>query len=209
MSEYKVKILKNGQSPDQEIARIGISLNNPKLTGKKFEAFIEWLGTRYEHVIVQLADSLHRHNIAVWHNMPLDKAHNHALACGDEWMEKHHHMLQRLPSYNLVRWDERLNSIDLAPYMAQVSNIFNAETNDSGKLMRLYIDNYMLRQAFNSSAQQETAYNASRNYVLEESAVYMALFDSEPAAEIYPGSYLPLPDHPNKSFTSIDFIKRK
>jgi tRNA-dependent cyclodipeptide synthase len=208
MSTYKVKVTHSGGWQDHDTARIAISLKNPKQQGKKFDAIIDWLTPRFNHVVIQLADTLHRHNIAIDEGLDLKAAHKRAVEYGDIWLESHHHLFDKLPSHQVIRWVDRLTQIDINTYYPQLEQIMHANDNTSAN-MRKYIDDYMLRRKFVSDNEKQAAYNASRNYVLEESAIYLGLFETERAAEIYPGSYLPLPEHPNKSFTSIDFIRKR
>lgn len=208
MSTYKVKVTHSGGWQDFDTARIAISLKNPKQQGKKFGAIIDWLSPRFNHVVIQLSDTLHRHNIQVDEGLDLKAAHKKAVEYGDIWLAEHQHLFNKLPSHQLIRWDDRLAQIDINTYYPQLEKIMHANDNTSAN-MRKYINDYMLRREFESDDEKSAAYNASRNYVLEESAIYLGLFEHEPAAEIYPGSYLPLPEHPNKSFTSIDFIRKR
>ena len=209
MSEYKVKVLKNGGWANHNVARIGISMNNPKQTGAKFAALIDWLKPRFDHVILQIADSLHRHNIQAQDNLSEHDAHKASLQLGDAWLTANSPCINTLNSYEIIRWDQRLQANQFKESYTKIIDLLEKQSDVTIDMQR-YINNYAKRKGQATLVSLNDAFHsAARNYVAEESAVYMDLFDTEPAAEIYPGSYLPLPEHPNKSFTSIDFVKRK
>ncbi len=167
--KYKVKPLKKGGDQSLSTARLDISVGMEYHEGAKLEATVEWAKSRYQSVIISVADTLQRYN--------LNGDYALSLALGDEWIERNQDIIK---GCIIQRWDDVINH----PYY------------DIRRVQALYLSNrafrLLIEDQINSLKFQKTSREASVEYLLEEIAGFAVLFRTQPAIDIYPGSFLKL-----------------
>ena len=225
IGKYKVVTLSGADWKQHRTARLDISVGQPYHEGEKFLATIEWAKHRFSSVIVSVADSLQRYNIAFQEKISLEEAENIALKNGDEWIERHAPFIRSLPEFEITRWNqwlehpgfsEKLHSIQefyvnnrcFADCInANITSIWERKVGSHPAFIPDYFDEFA---AF------------SRKYLLEETAAFGLIFKERQAVDIYPGSLLFMWDFleeqgapealsslKNGYFTRIDFRRNR
>lgn len=165
--KYKVKPLKKAGNQAVTTARLDISVGMEYHEGEKLKATVDWAKNKYQKVIVSVADSLQRYNLN----------NNYALSIrlGDEWIERNKDAIE---GCFVQRWDSILNHL-----FYDIGLVKNLYVNDLA--FRLLIEDQI-----NSLKLVKSSKESSVEYLLEEIAGFAVLFRTQPAVDIYPGSFL-------------------
>lgn len=183
---YKVFVKDKGLWQKHNIARLQISVGNPKHDGDKFFALAEWAAARFDHVVLIVSDTLQRHNIALQHKFDVEKAYDISLKQGDYWLAQNRKALDILPSKTITRWNDWINHPDYR-------DAYNA-------LCALYANNANIRSTIDSKAcefaqrriegcSESALLETSIQYILEEVPAFALMFRSERAIDVYPGDW--------------------
>jgi len=213
---YKVKV-KNGSGwNNYKTCRLQISVGQSKHEGEKLKSVFDWSMHRFDQVIVCVNDSLQRWNLMHDACLSEEKANQVSHDNGLSWIKRN---LSLYPHYNFrcIRWDHWLSHPDYQNRFAMVldlydtSEIFKQAVEDE-------IDEFQRRKKGKIFDNFKTT---CRSFLLEETAVFMLMFETEDAADIYPGTTL-LPVRliqegkiagvklkGNVHFTRIDFSKNR
>lgn len=90
------------------VCSLNISMGNPNQTGSKFEAMIAWVNQHFNYCIINLSDTLQRHNFMA-QGYTLQEAHEKAVDLGNNWLKQNETIIKKLSVKNvIVRWDEWL-----------------------------------------------------------------------------------------------------
>ena len=164
---YKVKPLKKGGDQSLGVARLDISVGMEYHEGEKLKATVDWAKRRFETVIVSVADSLQRYN--------LDNNYSLSMALGDQWLARNKDIIE---GCRVQRWDD----------------VIQHPLYDIGRVQDLYLRNtafrLLIEDQIDSLKLQKAPRDASVEYLLEEIAGFAVLFKTQPAIDIYPGSFL-------------------
>ena len=164
---YKVKPLKKGGDQSLGVARLDISVGMEYHEGEKLKATVDWAKRRFETVIVSVADSLQRYN--------LDNNYSLSMALGDQWLARNKDIIE---GCRVQRWDD----------------VIQHRLYDIGRVQDLYLRNtafrLLIEDQIDSLKLQKAPRDASVEYLLEEIAGFAVLFKTQPAIDIYPGSFL-------------------
>ncbi|HEX4078297.1 MAG TPA: tRNA-dependent cyclodipeptide synthase [Rhizomicrobium sp.] len=220
---YSVRV-KNGSGWRRfDRVRLMISVGQPYHEGEKLRAVVDWINRNpsIREVQVSVNDLLQRHNhIAAG----IDPQRANAVSSleGTAWIERNEATLSELRvPHSFTRWDEWLDRPEFDP--AREAIIRLSET-DAGFAAALDTDAHALAERKRNRGEALNDYNRhvshSRDYVIEELAVFALQAQSKPAAEVYPGSNLasaqylvgkklpePLAPLSERYFTRIDFAR--
>lgn len=212
--QIKVKVADGWQ--DQTVARLHISVGQDYHEGEKFQATVAWARGNFDDVIICVNDTLQRHNFIFQGKTP-EEAHRISKAAGEDWIERNTTPEMRTdPHVKIVRWDDWIHLDNYDDTLNRVSNRISTDM-VYGKAIETEAVNFWermkKRSGFKSDDQKDDFVEHSKNYLLEECAVFSMMFRRAKAADIYPGSTL-IPCQlfkPNKiatrGFTRIDFKK--
>lgn len=171
-SDYKAKVLRGGGFGRFDTCRMGISVGQPYHEGPKLQAAFEWAAPRFNRIVVSMADTLQRHNIGE----PM--AYALAREAGDAWLERNAGIIAMYQP-TIQRWDEWISH-----------PLYRTARNHVGAM---YNSNAGFREDINRAAlafqeKRGTPVEKSKNYLLEETAVFAIQQQCEPAADVYPGT---------------------
>lgn len=189
---YAVKV-KNGAGWQQyNQARLQISVGMPYHEDDKFEATVNWVKERFDHVHICVNDTLQRYNYMSAQGIDEQEALALTLKEGEEWVARNTKFIQTLPSCSVYRWEEWRQTDDYRENYIKVQKLYN--TNEE---FRVAIDanvaEFMERREERGEINQNNRdrYNFfSREYLIEETAVFAMMFARNPAVDIYPGTVL-------------------
>jgi tRNA-dependent cyclodipeptide synthase len=221
--DYSVRV-KNGTDWRQSSRiRLMISVGQPYHEGAKLKAVVDWINRNpgIKEVHVSVNDLLQRHNYLA-DGIPEQQASGLALAEGTLWIERNEEILGAInANTQITRWEDWYNhpgfpqiQKGLREYEGADILFENALDADVNKL----VERKLKRGENLSNIDKWIAH--SRDYLIEELAVFALQCQELPASEVYPGSNLAsaqyfvgkaLPEilRPlaKRSFTRIDFAR--
>ncbi len=213
---YKVTVHQGADWQDYTAARLQISVGMPNHEGEKFRATCAWVAARFKEAVVEVSDTLQRHNL-VAAGMSVPEAYEQSLAAGDAWLARNRDALALLPAVTLNRWEKWLRD-DRFP----ARHAFAMALYDTHDGFRADIDAAADRFSKKDETQTADRRRQSVAFLLEEAAVYSLQQEDKVAADIYPGTYLDifshfrdaalarqLPGLADRHFTRIDFVRRR
>lgn len=194
--EYAVKTKDGNQWRQHKNARLQISVGQEAHDGEKFKSTIEWTKNRFtkrtkSKVYICINDSLQRWNY-VFAGMSHKQASEQAIKLGDEWMERNSSIYNQIPNAQFTRWESWVNHEDYSDALANVRYLYdnNGEFRDA---IDKNIDEFWNRQKSKKNLEEERFADFkhySKEYLLEETAVFSLMFRDDPAVDIYPGTVL-------------------
>jgi tRNA-dependent cyclodipeptide synthase len=222
---YKVVVKSGAAWRDFDTARLEISVGQPYHEGAKFEATVDWASHRFSHVIISVNDTLQRFNLIFEQGLSENRAMVSARHAGSEWIRRQRPLLSRLPGCELSRWNEWLSHPGFATALEQTGTFYEHHQGFRDAVCA-NIGAVWGRKLRSSSAYKEADFprffDLSKQYILEETAVFSLMFQERPAVDIYPGTLLfmwnlfaqgSLPGAPEGlekgRFTRIDFQRNK
>lgn len=214
---YKIKA-KGGytQYGDNECL-IGISIGNPNYEGLKLEAILNWAYDRFKTVHVMVADTLQRFNLTYLEDIDTEHARERCLKNGQNWVNENKDLLS---SSNIILWDDLITLEQTIDYKARLELAY-----ESNLKLRYEVDKtikkihnrlYKSDSDLYSIYRFKEFYEASKNFILEETAVACYTEKVIDGPTIYPGEFSIkyILDEDNNlrddmKFISIDIIKNK
>lgn len=211
-SMYKVTVPRNERG-NRTIGRLNVSIGQDYHEGKKLAATIGWMGRHFNRVVINLCDTLQRHNLEGAGLSP-QSAHRMALANGNQWLDRNQGTIDCLPDYTVTRWDDWRDRTDWAAAHDTIMALYNNDPNFK-RVADTTAHDFLARRTFANDTARGLAYEQSLKYILEEAT--FALVSSDPKiAEIYPGTFPPIFDYMRdhglnapQSMTGIAFKRRK
>lgn len=174
---------------------MGISLHSHNHQGAGLKAMIAWVNEqgRFDRFRIGLSDTLNRHNYVMEDGLSYAKAHEKAARAGEAWLDENSVTLSNLQMpFELVRWDHWLDN-----HAAEVEEYRNAfyhafQTNDVLKaaLTEDVSKYFQRRHGLELAAADPDKVSLSLEYLIEELAVYSAIFKDYPSTALYPGKQL-------------------
>ena len=184
---YAVKVKTGAGWSDFDTARLQISVGQQYHEGDKLKATFNWVGQRFDKVIICVNDTLQRFNYEMDGMSPED-AFNRSEAKGREWIERNIETIRGLPNYTIHRWEDWRSKPEYQNNLDKVYDLY--ENNPSFRAaLDQNISDFWSRQD-RPAEEFERFQEISKHYLLEETAVFSMMFDNEEAADIYPGSIL-------------------
>lgn len=176
------KTLRNWQDYDE--CCLDISLFNRYQESEYLESTLLWINSRFKHCLLNLGDTLHRHNLS--HQSPsIEVAHKESRLLGDDWLAKNACYFERLAiPFTLMRSDDWLEDKDFARVHEALwgyyykDKIFQA-------VVREDIEGFVARKP---DIAADIVRRSSLNYLIEETAADILLGSRGGVAHLYPGS---------------------
>ncbi len=196
--KYKIKAKPAASQTGAKTVCLNISMNNTNQTGDKLLAMVQWVNENFEKCIVNVSDSLQRHNLQS-QGLANDNAYKKSLELGNQWLKENKTILDQIQiPYKIVRWEHWLNlgkvkNLKTTLYaLYQTSETFRSCVDTD-------ISNWIARQGIETTSK---AYQNGLAFLLEEFAVhsYMAqreynlnnqkMVQAYPARQLYAEHYL-------------------
>ena len=202
-SAYAIKVKNGAGWRAYKTARLQISVGGDRHEGEKFKATVDWVRNRFDKVIICVNDTLQRHNMLL-DGLSEEQAYSASLEQGRAWLLRHIREINTLPGYEIYRWEEW----KVGPQFHEAYT----------KTCALFNDNTLFRRAVEESMKNQQ----SKDYLLEEVAVFSVMYGQCKAVDIYPGTLPPAleifkqhkifgaPDHLSEGLTTrIDFKRNE
>lgn len=167
---------------------LGISLANPDCEGERLGSLLRWLTANFQDCGLLLGDLLHRHTIECYEGLDPRDANSEAEARGANWLARNSRVLGP-HRVQIIRWREVVGKKLFHDCEHRVANAFDRD-NTLGKALDQDAAGFVsrrLRDGTLSSDLETAGMAASKAYLLEEAAVYMALAENGWTVDAYPG----------------------
>lgn len=163
------------------VAVLGVSVGQAYHEGEKLRAMVGIVNKRFKKCVIDLSDSLQRHNL----DLPPDQAMATAVAAGDAWLARNSGVLGDLNvPHRIYRWNNWLEHATPILWqfeaMMTTDQAFNKSVMDDA---RAYAERHGKTDA-NSIAN-------SMRFILEEAAVMVLQSRLLPHAKLYPSHEMP------------------
>ena len=170
-------------------ARLQISVGQDYHEGMELKATLEWASNNFETVTVCVNDTLQRHNYEFTGTSPED-AYRVSMEDGEEWIGRNLSYIESYPNIMVVRWNEWRDRETYSTILQGMHDLY-----DTNKVFRKAVDdeitNFWQRRkvAWRDDMFSKFKHH-SKEYLLEECAVFSIMFSEQEAADVYPGSTL-------------------
>lgn len=184
-TEYKLRHYSPWKPKDFDTVRLEISVGQEYHEGNKLKTATEWARQNFERAVLIVGDTVQGYNIASSKGLDLQTAFDMARVKGDEWLERNREAIEGL---EITRWDDWLAHPHYAANHQAVLSLY-----ESNKTFLQHIDQTIevfreRRQPANEDGERFTA--LSRQFLLEETAVFATAYKDLGGISAYPGSFL-------------------
>lgn len=167
-------------------AVVGVSLGSRNHIGPAFAGLMDWVGRNFESCIIDLSDSLHRHNL-ISEGYSSEDAHRITLTQGSTWLRDHNLIIGNMPvPTTVMRWDHWLSHPDFQRHFDAFQKAAETQPDFHAALMQ-DIAYFNMRRNIEPDALSASRLQHSLHYLLEELAAHSLLYSANPCAVVYPG----------------------
>jgi tRNA-dependent cyclodipeptide synthase len=183
MSKYKIIVRSPGWQ-NFEACTLGVSVLSPNWEGDYFASILQFAADNFKTIRIDVTDGLYRHNFMA-EGISAEEAAARAEASGSLWLARHQTVIDNCPvKPDVIRW----SSWHRHPDYADVLDCFVRASRLSPLLhstIELDVDEFFRRQGRTVS---EAKRQHSRDYLIEELAVFTLQSRALPSLKIYPGN---------------------
>lgn len=173
---------------------LGVSLSNPFFQGKHLERVLKWIDENFAECQIVIADHLHRFNEYTFNGKNGQEAESECKLMG----EKIHDRIETLTKsfenskFKINHWVAFTDTKEFEITSDKINRQFlhnSAFKNSVLKSCELFIDK-QLGRGFHIFVTKDEAINKSKDYLLEEMAVFSMLINQGFTVQVYPGTQL-------------------
>ena len=195
---YKIKAKPAASKTEATTVCLNISMNNQNQTGEKLLAMVGWVNANFKTCMVNVSDSLQRHNLQS-KGFSKQDAYQKSIEMGDLWLERNKNTLDQIHiPHSTIRWDQWLEIQNVKNLKATLYALYH-----SCELFQSCVDtdmkNWIARQEIKTSSK---TYQNGLAFLLEEFAVHSYIAQKQwdiscqkmvqayPAKQLYSENYL-------------------
>ena len=171
---------------------IPISVGQPIHEGQKFVAAIKLINASFKSCTILVDDSVQRHTMAISNSADADRLYELAVQEGSDWLKRNESGYQQLTiPYNIMRWDDWLNSKPFEESYRRVKQYYSENVHFQHAIqanIESFLSRYFARleDTSSSSIDPSRAFSLCLDYLLEECAVMCLWVEGNYAFEVYP-----------------------
>ncbi|WP_218814194.1 hypothetical protein [Rickettsiella endosymbiont of Dermanyssus gallinae] len=190
---------KNPNKKNLSIVNV-ISMDQPSQSGDKFESFtncINNLNKKHgvKKLVIILTDFLQRHYVGLNTQLSPNEIKKLAIEKGSHWVKNNRKaltfQLDIKIDFQIVYWDNVIGKKDYKDAFAKVSHLYQTDAAFRGivdELSKSYADKLLYRhKEIANPPNFESCFDAAKNYLLEESAIWGPLLKQDLDFITYPG----------------------
>lgn len=191
MSNYAVKVKQSPGWDKNPVGMISISQGQINHEGAKLAALLDWGLRHHETCLLNISDTLHRHNLIRAGQTP-EEAAQEAFRLGNEWMQRNAAVLEKTMSRfaRVHRWNDWLYHADFAATHDAVWRHFEQDRDYRAAAMTDIAFFMERKEAQGESTTAAQRFESSRAYLLEETAAYIIMARTYAANRVYPAKPL-------------------
>ncbi len=183
--DYKLRRYSPWNWRDFDTLRLEISVGQEYHEGAKLKAATDWARANFNRVVMIVGDTVQGYNIARAGNIALREAFDIARARGDAWLARNARMIE---GFDITRWDDWLQHKDYPANRAAVDKLY--ETNPEFRNhIHDTIEGFQGRHDPFMRAQDRFV-PLSKEFLLEETAVFATAYGALGGISAYPGTFL-------------------
>lgn len=187
MKSYSVKVKQSPGWQQAESCIISISQGQENHEGEKLAALLEWGVANHRRCILNISDTLHRHNLMAGGTGEAE-AFVQARRMGDLWRERNAAFIRPFENsfYRTHRWNDWLFHPDFETVHAHVLSLFTGDAPfraEAEKDIALFTDRKTKQESPDRTARLRATCTA---YLLEETAAYIIMSRTYGASRVYP-----------------------
>lgn len=214
--KYKIKKIESApaitvkQLANYRKCYLGISVNNPFFRDQHLGLLLKWIANHFDECTILIGDYLHRINESILHGITGEEAIASSINRGDQIHEMLEIALSMLPDdkFKVYRWKEFLDSNPKSlTEKTKLTALFNTNKDFQKDILQScteFIDRLIARGERLYPTKVE-AISQSKEYLIEEMAVFSVLIEQGYKVQVYPGTQLKiLKDLANKKLSNID-----
>lgn len=194
---YAVKV-KSEQSYDNwhdfQTARLQISVGQDYHEGDKIIATLKWLNPRFSSVQICVNDSLQRFNMMFDSGLSAVDALEMSRDAGRDWLIRYGEIIKEQGNMEIVRWDDWLSRHDYYSVRQKIDRLYQSNDEFRALIVNNAEEIWERRKIKDSRKycpdRHQEFLDISKEYLLEEIAVFSIMFEDRPAIDIYPGTAL-------------------
>lgn len=214
----KYKIKRTGSAPDITIKQLakyrkcylGISINNPFFRDKHLGLLLKWIDNHFDECEILIGDYLHRINESILHGLVGNEAIASSMKRGDQIHEILDVALSILPGnkFKVYRWKEFLDANpDTIIEKNRLTELFESNKDLGDSIIHSCTEfiNRLIERGESLFLPKEEAIIQSKEYLIEEMAVFSVLIGKGFIVQVYPGQQLKtLKDLANNIFKDVE-----
>jgi tRNA-dependent cyclodipeptide synthase len=182
MSKYKIIVRSPGWRAFTACT-LGVSVMSPNWQNDYFASILAFAAANFQTIRIDLTDALYRHNFMAQGFLPVEAAAR-ADAIGAAWLERHQHMIEASTvTPDVIRWSQWHRHSDYDTVLEAVTRAY-----DTSPMFRDAVESdvseFCRRQGRQATA---SGCRHSRDYLLEEVAVFTLEARALPSLKLYPG----------------------
>ncbi|MEO9804780.1 MAG: tRNA-dependent cyclodipeptide synthase [Reichenbachiella sp.] len=179
---------------DFNTARLQISVGQEYHEGDKFSSLINWCKGRFDKLVICVNDTLQRFNIMFEELLEEELAENRAIGLGREWIDRVRPIISGIEDVSLVRWNEWKANKEFTKGRLSTEWLYSKNNEFRGAIDSNIEAIWKRRKSVKSELYKDKGFEnfqkLSRQYLLEETAVFSMMYEKEKAIDIYPGTTL-------------------
>jgi tRNA-dependent cyclodipeptide synthase len=166
---------------------IGISMHTANHQGEALEGLLRWADGNFQDIIIDLSDTLHRHNY-VAAGMTPELAWRKAAQDGEDWLAANKDLIGSLSaSVEIIRWDHWLKHAKFQTVFNQFEKAFSTQVQFHDAVIADVAGFYKRKGEAGETEISEHQLNCSISYLLEEIAAHSIFCSEHRCAILYPG----------------------
>lgn len=172
----------------QKACILGISLGQEYHKGAQLEAIIEFADKHFETVVISIADSLQRFNLANKRKVDQEACAKDAISLGDEWFEKHREIIGKLgDKAKIIRYSDFVNTDAYRTRVKILERQYQTRPLFRESIKRL-VDAHLQQSTFlEKYGIDENTSALSQKLIMEEIAIDSLIAERGYRLEFYPG----------------------
>ena len=189
---------------------LGVSVNNPFFRDKHLGLLLRWISNHFDECIIIIGDYLHRINETILLGKFGEDAINASMLRGNQLHEIIEVSLTLLPhnKFKVYRWKDILDKHpDIFEEKKKLLSYFTTDEKFRNAIVQSsteFIDR-LSERGESLYLSKEEAIEQSKEYLIEEMAVFSKLIEKDYKVQVYPGTQLSvLKDFANKKFDNLD-----
>lgn len=183
--DYRLRTQSPWNWRDFDTVRLEISVGQDYHEGTKLKTATEWARDNFRRAVIILGDTIQGYNLAIANKSDLQTAFDQARAAGDDWLVRNR---TAIAGVEVTRWDDWKSHEAYQDNETAINRLYknNATFRDH---IDDTVDDFWWRR--NAPVPNDKRFHSlSRDFLLEESAVFATAYGELGGISAYPGTFL-------------------
>jgi tRNA-dependent cyclodipeptide synthase len=173
---------------------LGVSMSNPFFHGKHLAKTLKWVDDNFQECLIVIADHLHRFNEYTFKGKNGTDAENECSQMGNEIHDRIKSLTTSLSpnKFTITHWLPLTQTNQFLEDLKTINLYFDNNEDFKKSVLKSckeFIDK-QINRGYHIFVKEDDAINKSKNYLLEEMAVFSNLVREGYQVQVYPGTQL-------------------